>query len=419
MTIPAKKIALLGVFGSGNFGNDASMEAMLQALRRTSPGAVIACICPDPQVVARSHGIPAILMSWSGFGAAWFQILNCLLLRVPTRLTNVVRALLHIRRFDLLIIPGTGIFDDFGEGPWSVPFGVFRWCVAAWLCRTRIALVSVGAGPIHHPLSRWFMKSAMRLASYRSFRDGYSRDYMGSIGFDASADPVRPDLAFVLAPPAPAPAGAQHGDSLTVGVGLMTYYGWRNDAFAGAAQFERYVGKMVAFTLGLLDSGHQVQLLIGDANDRIALDALLAYVEAARPDLAPGRIVASPIASLDDVMGVVAACDVVLATRFHNVVGALALGKPVISVGYAKKNDMLLAGLGLGDFCQHIESLDPDLLMRQFRALAAGRGGYAALVRLGIAGLRTELKVQEAELAMLFLQEAQPATVPAQGAPAL
>jgi polysaccharide pyruvyl transferase WcaK-like protein len=118
-------------------------------------------------------------------------------------------------------------------------------------------------------------------------------------------------------------------------------------------------------------------------------------------------------------MGVVAGCDIVVATRFHNVVGALALGKPVISVGYAKKNDMLLAGLGLGDFCQHIESLDPDLLMRQFAALTAGRDGYAALVRLGVAGLRTELKVQEAELAMLFLQDAATATVPAQGAPAV
>jgi len=416
MAIPAKKIALLGVFGSSNFGNDASMAAMLQALRRDCPGAEVACICPDPQVVARSYGIPAILMSWSGFGAAWFQILNCLLLRVPTRLTNVVRALFHIRRFDLLIIPGTGIFDDFGEGPWGVPFGVFRWCVAAWLCRTRIALVSVGAGPIHHPLSRWFMTSAMRLASYRSFRDGYSRDYMGSIGFDASADPVRPDLAFGLEPPASA---AEERDGLTVGVGLMTYYGWRNDAFAGAVLFERYIGKTVAFVLGLLDSGHRVRLLIGDANDRIALDALLAYVEAARPDLAPGRIAASPMAALDDVMGVVAGCDVVVATRFHNVVGALALGKPVISVGYASKNDALLAAFGLGDFCQHIESLDTDLLMRQFTALAAGRDGYAALVRLGVAALRTELKAQEADLMMLFLQDAAPATVPVQGAPAL
>ena len=32
------RIALLGNFGTQNFGNDASLEAMLDALRRLAPG---------------------------------------------------------------------------------------------------------------------------------------------------------------------------------------------------------------------------------------------------------------------------------------------------------------------------------------------------------------------------------------------
>jgi polysaccharide pyruvyl transferase WcaK-like protein len=400
MTNTATRIALLGVFGSGNFGNDASMAAMLQFLRRTRPDATLTCICPNPENVTRVHQLKAIQISWSGLPARWFQVINHLLLKAPSRLVNVVRAVLHIRCIDLLIVPGTGIFDDFGEGPWGVPFGIFRWCLAAHLCGTRIALVSVGAGPIEHPISRWFMTSAMRMASYRSYRDNWSREYMQSIGFDSAADPVCPDLAFGLkAPAAQMPAT---GKGLTVGLGLMTYYGWHNDANAGAAMFEAYLGKIESFAIGLLDRGDNIRLLIGDINDTPTLDALLVRVRAARPDIDPDRLRAAPIESLTDVMSIIADCHVIVATRFHNVVGALALGKPVISIGYAKKNDVLLGAMGLGDFCQHIETLDLDLLEEQFAKLVAGREHYSRLVRAQIEQLHAGLAIQEAVLTAAF-----------------
>jgi polysaccharide pyruvyl transferase WcaK-like protein len=402
MSIASKNIALLGVFGSGNFGNDASLAAMVQFLHRAKPEAELTCICPDPENVAAAYGIPAVAMSWHGLSARWFQLLNRALLKVPSRLINFGRAVRHISRFHLLVVPGTGIFDDFGEGPWGVPFGVFRWCLAARLTGTRIAVASVGAGPIHHPISRWFMKAALRMAHYRSYRDSYSKDYMHSIGFDSSVDPVCPDLAFGLEPPAPQPP--RSGDSLTVGVGIMTYYGWHNDPGVGAALFDGYIGKLTGFILGLLDRGHKVRLLIGDKNDKTALEALLARIEAARPGIDFDRLSAPPITSLTDVMGIIAGCDAVVATRFHNVVAALALGKPVISIGYAQKNDMLLGEMGLSEFCQHIERLNPELLEQQFARLVASEAEYSRLVREGAAHMRARLKVQEAAIAAAFLQ---------------
>ena len=41
---------------------------------------------------------------------------------------------------------------------------------------------------------------------------------------------------------------------------------------------------------------------------------------------------------------------IVVATRFHNVVCALKMKKPTISIGYASKNDVLLAEMGLAEF---------------------------------------------------------------------
>ena len=77
----------------------------------------------------------------------------------------------------------------------------------------------------------------------------------------------------------------------------------------------------------------------------------------------------------------IAATDVVVATRYHNVVCALKLGKPTVSVGYAEKNDVLMAEMGLGGFCQHVERLDLDRLIEQFTQLVADRQRYEPGIR--------------------------------------
>ncbi len=59
----------------------------------------------------------------------------------------------------------------------------------------------------------------------------------------------------------------------------------------------------------------------------------------------------------------------VVATRYHNVMCALKLGKPVISTGYAQKNIALMTDMGLAGFCQSAGALDIDLLIEQFREL--------------------------------------------------
>jgi polysaccharide pyruvyl transferase WcaK-like protein len=77
----------------------------------------------------------------------------------------------------------------------------------------------------------------------------------------------------------------------------------------------------------------------------------------------------------------IADTDIVVATRFHNVVCALRLARPTVSIGYAEKNDLLMAEMGLGRFCQRVEELDFDLLMEQFTALVSERQRYVQSLR--------------------------------------
>ena len=71
----------------------------------------------------------------------------------------------------MIVVPGTGMLDDFGERWRDMPYHLFRWGLACRMARTPFAFVSIGAGPIHHPLSRWLMRSAAAMARYRSYRD--------------------------------------------------------------------------------------------------------------------------------------------------------------------------------------------------------------------------------------------------------
>ncbi len=90
--------------------------------------------------------------------------------------------------------------------------------------------------------------------------------------------------------------------------------------------------------------------------------------------------------------------DVVIASRFHNVVCALNVGRPVISIGYAAKNDDLLQEMSLGSYCQHIERLDIPVLEQQLERLIRERDGAAVRVRAVAERYRAELREQEHRL---------------------
>lgn len=390
------RIGLFGLFGAGNMGNDGSLEAMVRFLGRVAPQERLLCICADPGAVRAALGIEAVPIHIGRGGRP-----AGLLRRAAGRALLWVHAARHLRGLRLLVIPGTGVLDDFSVSPLGWPHDLLSWCLLARLSGAKVALVSIGAGPVHHPLSRWLMKQTARVAHYRSCRDTVSRDFMEAIGLDVAGDAVCPDLAFGL-PAAPAEHRRAAGCPPVVGVGVMTYYGWRDDIRRGSTIYAAYLGKMTEFVVWLLDAGHAVRLVMGDRVDRRAAGDLEAAVRARRPGLPEGALLFEPAASLHDVMRQMAGTDLVVATRYHNLVCALRMGRPAISIGYAAKNDALMAEMGLAGYCQHIERLDLGLLKEQTRRLVAERSVLEQRIAVAGARFRARLEEQEARLASLL-----------------
>ncbi|GFG54431.1 hypothetical protein CQY20_00855 [Mycolicibacterium agri] len=359
----ARVIAFFGLYGAGNLGNDAALTSARFAVQRHDPEAELVCVCFHPEVVRSEYGINAVPIHMSGplpdapSGPRLLRMVQ----RPLFELARWVAVYRFLRRTDLVIVPGTGILDDFGERPHRMPYHLFRWSLSAKLARTKFAFVNVGAGPIRHPVNRFLMKRAVRFSSYRSYRDDISRSYMSEIGASADDTPVMPDLVFGVTRPA---GPTLPGSSPTIGLGVMAYQGWANDPVSGEGIFRSYIDNMSTIACRLLDKGYTVRVLIGETCDESAVDALLKSVRQRRDgDVPAGRLIAEPIDTMHDLLTQIAATDAVIATRYHNVVGALMMNRPVVSLGYAARFDEIMKSMGLGDYCHHAESIVPEAIL--------------------------------------------------------
>lgn len=374
----APHIVLYGHFGVGNLGNDTTLEAALYQIRKLYPAATVTCVCRGPRVIAARFGVATLPVDVSEDrtpGESTQSEPNKLL-RLVTRVVDEldfwVRRTLWFRSVDHFMVVGTGAIYDGTAPPWNMPYDLFKWCRAAKLGGAKVSFLSVGAGPIVHPVSRLLMLNALRGAAYRSYRDVASFQYLHSVGFDTKADKLYPDLVFSLPVTVEGATAINLAHPQRIGLGVIGYYGPSHDTVGGKPIYQAYVGKLKEFVQWLLQQGYSVRLLTGDLeNDRQPADELLAFVRSQGLPEWQERILAEPIATVDDLSRQIAQTDLVIASRFHNLIGALMLGRPVMSVGFHAKNDSLMAEMGLQAYCQHIEQLEVAQLIAQFQLLLA------------------------------------------------
>lgn len=391
--LPARpRIALFGQFGSGNVGNDASLDAMIRGLGARLPLAEFIIVCSGPAEAGATFRLPAVSWVRPPLRSAWLRRLNTLLKGIPHKLLGPFRTAGILRRYDVLLVPGTGFLDDFGERPAGGPYTILKWVLVARLMGLRVEMVSIGAGPVERRPSLVMMMAAARLAHRLSFRDAASRDFVMRNAHIARPMAVCPDLAFSL--PAQAAGAPNRAEPLVLGV--MRYRGWLN---ADAGIYETYIAKLTRFARTIIEGGRRIRLVIGETADETAVVDLRASLAALGGDRLVDRTDYTPARTLHDVIAQMAGAELAVATRFHNVVAALLTATPVISLSYGAKNDILLSDMGLGAFTAHVERFEPDWLAERVAALAAERHRHARTIEQKVASYRAALAIQYDSLA--------------------
>ncbi|MFI1198217.1 polysaccharide pyruvyl transferase family protein [Streptomyces sp. NPDC020883] len=351
------RVGVFGLLGSGNLGNDGSLEAVLGYLRAEHPKAVVDALCGGPEVVTARYRIPATRLHWYRGEYRTASRAGAIAGKALGKLVDAVRTAAWVRRHDVVIVPGMGVLEaTLPLRPWGFPYALFLLCASGRLLRTRVGLVGVGAAPIGNRSTRALVRWSARLATYRSYRDTRSRDALRQMGVDTARDAVYPDLAFALPTP---PAGAPSG---VVCVGVMDFHGSDDDRARADDIHRRYLDGTTRFVRRLVEDGRPVRLLTGDACDAPVVAAILDAVGSP-------LVTAAEAASLADLMTETAAADLVVATRYHNLVCALKVGTPTLALSYAAKSDALMDRMGLGAYCHPARDVDADRLLDRFREL--------------------------------------------------
>jgi polysaccharide pyruvyl transferase WcaK-like protein len=376
-TMRPPRVSFYGNFGAGNLGNESTLHAVIERTLQRWPNAQLLCFCTNPQDVRIRHNIaafPSEAINRTAAGGApsrpprrgLARISRFAFYRAPLELAHWVKTLRTVSRTDMLIVAGTGIVADYMCGPLSWPYDIFKLSTLAALCRVKLIFLSIGVGPIYHPLSRWFVKRSLALAHHRSYRDEASKQYLEKLGFNTDRDCVYPDVVFGLSQNNFVSA-VRTDQRRVVGVGLKDYGSTER---VEPKVFREYLDTMAAFILWLQGHGYSVRLLIGDIQyDTPVIKEFIELLKSRNIPTNPPLLIAEPAQTIEELLRQVGETEAVISPRYHNVVIALMQNKPVIALSDHAKLDSLVTDFGLAQYLVSLRTLSAEVLIRRFNQL--------------------------------------------------
>jgi polysaccharide pyruvyl transferase WcaK-like protein len=406
-------IGLLGPWGLGNLGCEATQEAIIQNIRSHIPKAQIIVFSVLSKYTKDNYGIPSYRIGRGGWNeqdqylefpfpgiAEWlrthpssiFNKLERWIRRILLEFILIYQTYQRLKKIDFLIISGGGQLLDFW-GHLTHPYWMFKYAILSKLTGTKLLFVSVGAGPIKAKISKLFIKTALTLASYRSYRDEESKKYIEMVLGFSRDDPVYPDLVYSIK--ANNFQKTDHSRKV-VGIGVFPYFDPRSWPENDPVVYQTYLDKLASIVIWLVNQGYAINLLIGETkSDQLVVEDLIGIFEKADALSSAMKFVnAEPIQSMDDLLRHCADTDFVIASRFHNVLISTILNKPVIALSYHPKTDSLMKNSGQEKYCLPIDELNLETFKERFIDLAVNRESIEAQYEKTVRINRIELEEQ-------------------------
>lgn len=384
-----KRIALLHHTGCGNLGDDAIIDAVVNNIQRRWKNTEITVFSMNPEDTNSRHRLPCYPIrrfTWSngdqsafmpakesGKGIlGWLKNTRNPAIRLPRAVWGELMFLLdsyrHVKSFDLLVVSGGGQLTERG-GPWSFPYALFVWALLAKRAGVKTIFLNVGAGPLNHPVSRFFVTRALRAANYVSFRDKQSQELAEELGFNGVSH-VYPDNVYAFDIEAPEDRQKREA-GIVVGFAPMPYpFSDLLTAPSDPQAIEtELIGRLATFASLLVAQCHTLELFGSDVrSDPAAIEEL-------RRDLLNRHHISMPeyvpLNSVEELLARMSEMDYIVTCRFHGVVLAHLLNKPVLAIAHHPKVTHLMDALGLSEYCVDMRTFDPVQLINKFEHLVS------------------------------------------------
>jgi len=402
-----RSIGILSHVGNGNLGDEALFAAALQNVRALFPDADVVGLSTNPADSEQRHGIKCFplrhpydhaidAVSEPGRGLRHLLRRGRRALTLPLRAWREARFLVSsfrvVRRLDAVVVSGSGQINEEWGGAWGFPYTLFKWTALARLAGVRFAYLSVGATELHQPLSGWFVGRALRLATYRSYRDAGTKRIVSEF-VPADTGPVVPDLAFSLMLPPIDRSAAEGGNR--VAINPMALYDGSPWPTTNADVFEGYCAALIEFAAALLRAGYVVELFTSQRRmdlptaQRIAREVTTRVPDATVPVHTPD--------TPQDALKTIANFDYVIGTRFHGILFSLLLHKAVVALSYERKARQLMESVGQGDLVIDVAECTYDRLQSAFDRLVAERAARLQQIATTVPRFRERLDEQYRE----------------------
>jgi polysaccharide pyruvyl transferase WcaK-like protein len=416
MEAGSANIAILHHAGGGNLGDDASVDAVISNIKCRWPDASISIFSMNPGDATNKFGVPSYPIrrhTWSlgyckppasGENPLERKTFHRWIARTKNPIIRLclatVRELAFLRRsrrvirsFNLMILSGGGQLTD-RSGPWGFPYSVFSWLLMAKSACVKCLVLNVGAGPLIRPFSRFFIARALFAADYVSFRDEQSQALARRTGFKGQSC-VFPDNVYSLEV-FRGEESIQRGQPL-VGVAPMPYP--VDPPFqAGENQrvYEDLIVKFAEFVSSLVQRSYPVRFFGTDIGvDPGAIEDLRSILQKNHKiDTTPYE----PVHSVSETIMWMARMDYIVTCRFHGVVFAHLLNKPVLALSHHPKVAHLMNAIGLSRYCVDIRTFNSTQLAERFDALVSDRDKVKRCMAATLANFRSLLKGQFDEL---------------------
>jgi polysaccharide pyruvyl transferase WcaK-like protein len=398
-----RRIGLISPYSGGNLGNAAIMSAMITNIKARIADAEILGFTLNPDDTRRRHGIQSFPLA--GVSRRHYSLMSSASSETqnrqasqPSRITrwlkqapilgsffravrNCGMEALHIaaaarvvRRLDRVIVAGGGALDEFWGGPWGHPWSLFKFAMLSRLYQVPLLFVSVGKCSLERPLSRFFVRNALKLAMYRSYRDQASKSAVQDLLYSADDD-VCPDLAYSYPITLPAPCShAIAHKPMVVAVSPIAYCDPRVWPLRDKQRYVRYIFELAATVKWLVNEKHKVLLFATDSPDVEAI-VDLHFIIADDPagaidvEVVPGP----PAQTTEGLLQQLSQADLVIASRLHGILLPHLLAIPVLAISYDKKVDVHMRETGQVGHLVDIERLDSKILIERFSVLSRTR----------------------------------------------
>lgn len=411
----AKRIALLTPYTGGNLGDAAIQEAVIANAKSRVPDASIFLLTLFPALTTKLHRVPSFpitlqhIQNYAEYHASVTSLsennegcsppnlhslakLKAAVARIPVldlasrqvwlffrsiwrgpravllELRHLMQGYRMLKQVDLVMVSGGGQLDDYWGGAWGHPYALFKWGLLARAAGARYEFVSVGTCALQSRLGKFFIKEALRLGGYRSYRDSRSKELLRYCDFTRN-DLVCPDLAFsyksqhmVKERDCPSTCGR-------VGISPIAYlsgYGWPKKDLP---IYDHYFRAVTAFAISLVQRGYTIVLFATDGPDRKVVNEIADHLRDHLDHEMASRVRQPRTETLEELFEQLDQLNYVVASRLHGILLSNLFRLPVLAISYDRKVDTYMEDVGLPGYCLDLRNVDVASLLNHFESL--------------------------------------------------